>query len=161
LEAAGLLRPLDQAPPIRSNPLVLSLNDTLAAGILLSKGGESYQTQASILGFFSQVQHWYGDTARYAGDPMAQVSTDYLESRQSATGEFAEVPVPNAPTEAEFDAGAAHGTHFIDFTVFAGDQSEKEYLRHIGLLDSDFRPVGPQALNLAQYLQQAASQAAN
>ena len=67
LEVAGLLRPVDQAPPIRDNALVLSLNSTLATGILLAKGGENYRTQADILAFFSQVQRWYGDTARFAG----------------------------------------------------------------------------------------------
>ncbi|HET6719725.1 MAG TPA: CARDB domain-containing protein, partial [Rhodocyclaceae bacterium] len=42
LEVAGLLRPLDEAPPIRNHPEVLSLNATLATGILLAKGGEIY-----------------------------------------------------------------------------------------------------------------------
>jgi hypothetical protein len=32
-------------------------------------------------------------------------------------------------------------THFINFNVFAGGLGELEYLRHIGVLDADFRPV--------------------
>ena len=46
----------------------MSLNATLATGILLGKAGDSYRTQADLLGFFTKVQQWYGDTARYAGD---------------------------------------------------------------------------------------------
>ena len=97
LETAGLLRPADQAPPIRSTPPVVSLNATLATGILLAKGGESYRTQADILGFFVQVQAWYGDSARYAGDPAAiKVGIDHTEVRQGDTLDadvVTEVPV--------------------------------------------------------------------
>ncbi|MFN4116304.1 MAG: hypothetical protein ACK4F7_07375, partial [Inhella sp.] len=158
LEVAGLLRPVDDAPPIRQHELVLSLNATLASGILLGKGGDSYRTQADLLGFFAQVQAWYGDTARYAGDAnAAHAPIDYHEIRETDDGTYVEVPVPVAPNPADYDQGARQGTHFISFDVFAGGRAEMEYLRHIGLLDADFQPLGPQALNLTQYLQQAAS----
>jgi subtilase family serine protease len=160
LEAAGLLRPLDEAPPIRDHPQVLSPNATLATGILLGKGGDSYRTEADILGFFSKVQTWYGDTAGYAGDThAAQAPVDYLEVRQIPEGSV-EIPVPAMADAVRFDLGASHATHFIDFNIFVGGQSELEYLRHIGVLDEDFKAVAGQALDLGRYLQQAAAETA-
>ncbi len=159
LESAGLLRPLDEAPPIRDNPKVVSLNATLATGILLAKAGESYRTQADILGFFAKVQQWYGDTARYAGDPnAAKVGIDYVETRTDDQGNTVEIPVPKLADAQAFDMNAAQDTHFINFNIFAGSNTEREYLRHIGVLDADFNPVSAQALNLSQYLQQTAQQ---
>ncbi|MES2942355.1 MAG: hypothetical protein V4772_05745, partial [Pseudomonadota bacterium] len=160
LEAAGLLRPLDEAPPIRTNPKVVSLNATLASGILLGKGGETYKTQADILGFFNKVQQWYGDTARYAGDASAVVAPiDYIENRTSADGAVA-IPVPKLANPSDYDQNAAQDTHFLSFNVFVGGRAEQEYLRHIGVLDENFDPIGAQALKLTQYLQQAAEQSA-
>ncbi|WP_034607036.1 hypothetical protein, partial [Chitinimonas koreensis] len=159
LEAAGMLRPLDEAPPIREDAKVVSLNATLASGILLARGGDSYRTQADLKGFFEQVQKWYGDTARYAGDPdAAKAPVEYIETRTDSQGYQAEVPVPAHADPAAHDRNATQKTHFLDFDVFAGSQAELEYLRYIGVLDADFNPVGPQALNLAQYLQQTAQQ---
>ncbi|HNN85589.1 MAG TPA: CARDB domain-containing protein, partial [Accumulibacter sp.] len=110
LEAAGLLRPSNEAPPIRDNPQVLSLNATLATGILLSKGGDSYRTQADLLGFFAKVQQWYGDTARYGGDPKAaKAEIDYTEVRQGGTYDqdvIAEIPVPVMANPADYDLNA-------------------------------------------------------
>ena len=84
LEIAGLLRPQSEAPPIRDNPKVVSLNATLATGILLGRAGDSYRTQADLVGFFAKVQQWYGDTARYAGDPRsATVPFASWESRKA------------------------------------------------------------------------------
>ncbi|MCP4925155.1 MAG: hypothetical protein GY916_04335, partial [Gammaproteobacteria bacterium] len=159
LEAAGLLRPADEAAPVLENPEVVSLNATLASGILLSKGGEVYRTQADILGFFSTIQTWYGDTAKYAGDPDAAVwGTEYVEVRVTEQGDQVEVPVPEMVGADFLARDAAADTHFINFNVFAGAVSELEYLRYQGLLDADFNPIGPQALNLSQYLQQSAQQ---
>ena len=161
LETAGLLRAEGEAPPIRSDELVLSLNATLATGILIGRGGDSYRTQADLLGFFAKVQQWYGDTARYAGDAQAATApVDYHEIREDDEGNYAEIPVPVAPDRADYDLGTSQETHFISFDVFAGGRAELEYLRHLGVLDAEFNPVGPQALNLTQYLQQAAAREA-
>ena len=160
LEAAGLLRPVGEAPPIRKDPKVVSLNATLATGILLSKGGDSYRSQADLLGFFNKVQQWYGDTASYSGDAAATKSViDYLEVRKTEDGQI-DSPVPKLADPAAYDQHAAQDTHFLNFNVFVGGRSEMEYLRHIGVLGQDFQPVGAQALNLTQYLQQAAAQTA-
>ena len=59
---------------------------------------------------------------------------------------------------ADYPRNARHETHFLNFNIFVGGQSELEYLRHIGVLDGNFNPVPGQALNLTQYLQQAAEQ---
>ena len=108
LEAWGLLRPVDEAPPIRLDTQVVSLNATLATGILLSKAGESYRTQADLLGSFSEVQQWYGDTARWAGDPMAaHAPVASVEERHDADGNQVFVPVPAAPNPVDYDLHAA------------------------------------------------------
>ncbi|HLF95978.1 MAG TPA: CARDB domain-containing protein, partial [Methylococcaceae bacterium] len=159
LESAGLLRPAGEAPPIRDNPKVISLNATLASGILLAKGGEDYRTQGDVLGFFAKVQQWYGDTAKYAGDPgAAKTAVDYTEVRIDDEGNEAHIPVPVMADPADFTPDAAHATHFLNFNVYAGGRAELEYLRHVGVLDEEFRPVAAQSLNLSQYLQQAAEQ---
>ncbi|MDK2126935.1 putative Ig domain-containing protein, partial [Parachitinimonas caeni] len=151
LEAAGLLRPLDEAPPIRADGKVMSLTATLATGLLLGRGGEQYRTQADLVSFFSKVQQWYGDT------PQALAPVDYEEYRAADGGNAVAIsPVPVAPKAADYRTEAAHATHFLSLDVFAGGLAEMEYLRNIGLLDQDFKPIGPKALNLAQYLQQAA-----
>ncbi|MDB5858608.1 MAG: hypothetical protein JWQ76_2297, partial [Ramlibacter sp.] len=150
LETAGLLRPVDEAPPIRNGAKVVSLNATLATGILLSKAGESYRTQADILGFFAQVQKWYGDTAAYAGDRNAvKAAIDHYEYRYDADGTEVQVPVPVLANPADYDLGAAGDTHFINFNIFAGGVAEQEYIAGLGITQ--------QALNLTQYLQQAAA----
>ncbi|UUZ69428.1 putative Ig domain-containing protein [Polaromonas sp. P2-4] len=162
LEAAGLLRPLSEAPPIRENPKVISLNATLGTGILLAKGGESYSTQADLLGFFAKVQQWYGDTAKWAGDPdAAKAEVEYEEVRTDENGNEVYIPVPKMADAADFDRHAQQETQFLNFNVFAGGSTELEYLRHIGVLDANFNPVSAQALNLTQYLQQAAQQNAD
>ena len=161
LEAAGLLRPLDEAPPIRNDAKVLSLNATLASGILLSKAGQNYRTQADILSFFAKVQQWYGDTARTSVDPNALTAPiEYAEYRVDIEGNEVNVPVPAFADPNLFDRKATQDTHLVNFNVFAGSITELEYLRHQGLLDEKFRPIGPQALNLTQYLQQSAQQTA-
>ena len=121
LENAGLLRALDQAPPIRNNPKVVSLNATLASGILLEKRGDSYRTQADVLGFFAKVQEWYGDTAKFAGDPSARkAGIEYIEYRRDDEGNEVEIPVPNMADPAAFNRHAQQQTHFLNFNVFAG-----------------------------------------
>ncbi|HAY28075.1 MAG TPA: hypothetical protein DCY47_11380, partial [Candidatus Accumulibacter sp.] len=152
LEAAGILRPADEAAPIRAQAKVLSLNATLGAGILLSRGGDRYRTHADLAAFFAKVQEWYGDTARHIGDASARKApVDYFETRQNRDGSVA-VPVPHLADRNRFDLGAAHASHFLDFSVFVGDRSELEYLRHVGVLDEDFRPVAAQSLDFARHL---------
>ncbi|UOP01493.1 CARDB domain-containing protein [Kingella potus] len=98
LELAGLLRAENEAAPVRATPQVVSLNATLATGILLSKAGEEYRTQPDMLSFFAKIQAWYGDTARHAGDKEAKVrEIHHLEVRKDEQGNYAESPVPKDP----------------------------------------------------------------
>jgi len=82
---------------------------------------------------------------------------DYIEGRESADGDYVEVPVPKTPVAADYAQDAASKTQFVSFHTFVGGRAQLEYLRHIGLLDAKFQPIGPQALNLTQYLRQAAA----
>ncbi|WP_346949757.1 putative Ig domain-containing protein, partial [Dyella sp.] len=160
LESAGMLLPADQAPPITTNPQVVSLNATLAAGILMSKGGDSYRTQADLLGFFAKVQQWYGDTSIYAGDPnAAKGPIDHYETRTDDDGDEIEVPVPALADPADYDQHAGRTLQFENFQIFVGSQAELEYLRAQGLLDDKFNPLPGKSLNLTQYLQLVAQQA--
>ena len=158
LEEAGLLRPENEAPAIRENINVLSLTANLATGLLLSKAGESYKSQASIKAFFEQIQQWYGDTSKWAGDPEAlKAKVAYYEIRTNDKGDSVEIPVSENITVEDLLLNNQGNPHFINFNVFVGDQSYLEYLRKLGLLDEDFNPVGAQALALKQYLQQMAT----
>jgi hypothetical protein len=158
LEEAGLLRPENEAPPIRENIDVLSLTANLATGLLLSKAGESYKSQASIKAFFEQIQQWYGDTSKWAGDPEAlKAQVAYYEIRTNDKGDQIESPVPKNISIEDLILNNQDNPHFINFNVFVGDKAHLEYLRNIGLLDGEFNPIGAQALALKQYLQQLAA----
>ncbi|WP_205678900.1 CARDB domain-containing protein [Aquisphaera insulae] len=61
LEDAGLLRPEDQAPPIRQDPKVMSLVATLASGLLVGPAGDQIVTNGNLLNFWAQVRRWYGN----------------------------------------------------------------------------------------------------
>ncbi len=67
LEAAGYLRPTNTAPAIRENPLVVSLSNTLATGLLLATGGQQILTDGNLATFFTQVRKWYGHDADLLG----------------------------------------------------------------------------------------------
>ncbi|MGA8137346.1 MAG: CARDB domain-containing protein, partial [Pseudomonas gingeri] len=128
LQSAGLLLPAGQAPVIVATPQVVSLNATLAAGILLSKGGDNYRTQADILGFFQKVQQWYGDTAQYSGDPNAAVAPiDHYEVRSDKQGNEVLVPVSKLADAADYDLHLGRTLQFENFIVFVGATSELEY----------------------------------
>jgi len=60
LEEAGLLRAEDEAPPVREDPLLMSLMSTLAAGILVGPAGDEIVTSGSAAAFFENVREWYG-----------------------------------------------------------------------------------------------------
>ena len=56
LTQAGLLRPEDQPPEVHDNPVLVSLQDTLAAGILAGPAGKQIITSGNLVEFFNQVQ---------------------------------------------------------------------------------------------------------
>ncbi|WP_048324300.1 CARDB domain-containing protein, partial [Crocosphaera watsonii] len=71
LEMAGLLRPEDTAPPVREEPLVLSLMATLATGILAGPVGNQIITNDNLIDFFKQIRQWYGHDAELIGQNTA------------------------------------------------------------------------------------------
>ncbi|MEI9924480.1 MAG: hypothetical protein WDN50_13950 [Bradyrhizobium sp.] len=81
LTQAGLLRPVDQPPEIHDNPVLVSLQATLAAGILAGPAGKQIITNGNLLQFFDQVRQWYGD------DPTK--TTPYAVTRQGRYGQSA------------------------------------------------------------------------
>ena len=93
IEAAGLLREEDDAPPVRENPLVLSMMATLASGILVGAAGEQIITNGDLLGFFSQLRTWYGHNEELLGQ--------------------------NAPPPREaYDLNTSNTTHYEAFNIY-------------------------------------------
>ncbi|MAE66325.1 MAG: hypothetical protein CMJ18_18805, partial [Phycisphaeraceae bacterium] len=97
LEEAGLIRPEGDVPPIRENPLVVSLMAVLTAGVLAGPAGESLiadaPTPTSLIELFEQVRAWYG----------------HDEDRIGSAG---------VPSLEDFDLGTSRQTHFEAFKVF-------------------------------------------
>ena len=79
LEQASLLRPTDEAPPIRTAPQVLSLLSTLSTGVLLGRAGQSIISTGDLVEFFTNVRNWYGETATAE---VAHNSTTHTQSLQ-------------------------------------------------------------------------------
>ena len=134
----------------------------LATGILLQSGNHSYTTKADILGFFTQVQQWYGQV------PSATAVAPLGSTETRLTDDGGEVisPVAQSPNPADFvNPYSTAPNQFIDLNVFSGGLAQLEFLRRIGVLETGpdgvgFVPTGPAALNLLQYIQQASTTAA-
>ncbi len=92
LEEAGILRAVDDVPPIREAPHVLSLMATLTSGILAGPAGEEIITGGGLVDFFAQVRAWYGHDAdqMQAGDPERD----------------------------DFDLGLSQPTHYESFNIY-------------------------------------------
>jgi len=102
LEESGLLREEAGVPPVREQPLVVSLMATLSTGVLLGPAGEQIITSGSLLEFFENVRTWYGH------DPSLQSRSVDLEDPVDPEDAFD----PGA-----FDLGLSHPTHFEKFTI--------------------------------------------
>ncbi|MBD2200392.1 MULTISPECIES: CARDB domain-containing protein [Calothrix] len=93
LELAGLLRPEDQAPPVRENTLVVSLMATLATGILAGPAGKQIITDGNLVSFFDKVRQWYGNDSSNIG-------------------------TKNLPNFQDYDLGVSGRTHFEAFNIY-------------------------------------------
>ena len=93
LEEAGLLRKENTAPPLRQDPLVISLVATLGTGILVSPAGKSSFTDGNLVNFFTSVRKWYGDTPSLIGNSS----------------------IPDAQT---YNLGLSQPTHFAAFNLY-------------------------------------------
>lgn len=100
LEQANLLRPEDEAPPVREREHVISLMATLATGLVVGPAGQSIRTSGDLVEFFTQVRRWYGhEDGRVlppGGHPLG-------------------LPLPDPAT---FDLGVSHATHQEAFQVY-------------------------------------------
>ena len=63
LEQGGMLRDVDDIPPIREQKKIVSLMATLSAGVLIGPAGQEIQSSGNLLQFFEDVRRWYGHDA--------------------------------------------------------------------------------------------------
>ncbi|HSC16225.1 MAG TPA: pre-peptidase C-terminal domain-containing protein, partial [Gammaproteobacteria bacterium] len=167
LEEAGLIRPVDAAPPVRQDPKVQSLMSVLATGILVGPAGSSYQTQASLVEFFANVRKWYG----HDPDRMVEIAGYDVRTSDGAT---VSIPIPKLPEFADYDLGLTQRTHFQTFNVFApfvgsGSTSSfdlpsvnateelspfeiSRYLQEVAAQGRQASIIGPQAFGANQFL---------
>ena len=93
LEDAGILRGVDDLPPLRESASVLSLVAVLSSGILAGPAGESIVTTDNLPDFFTHVRTWYGHDPNLLGSP-------------------------GIPDVSQFDLGTSAPTHFAAFNVY-------------------------------------------
>ncbi|HWY88731.1 MAG TPA: pre-peptidase C-terminal domain-containing protein, partial [Gemmataceae bacterium] len=112
LTQAGLLRPVDVPPQVSQNPVLFSLQTALAAGILAGPAGKQIITSGNLVGFFNQVQQWYGSTpnqlSKYIGTGTDSTTPDeggtYLQA--------------NPPPASDFNLNESQPTHYEGFYVY-------------------------------------------
>src|SRR5207253_7908812 len=75
LTQAGLLRPVDVPPQVHDNPVLMSLQATLAAGVLAGPAGNQIITSGNLTDFFNHVRKWYGDDSTKVS-PFVGTGTD-------------------------------------------------------------------------------------
>ncbi|RUY63435.1 hypothetical protein EN962_33885, partial [Mesorhizobium sp. M7A.F.Ca.CA.001.09.2.1] len=111
LELAGILRPVDEAPPINQDPVVQSVLSVLTTGVLYGAAGEEVRSDGNLVSFFEQIHKWYGD------QPGTLAPIDHVEIRQNDCY-YLEVPVPALSKYSDFDLGLSQRTYFENFNVF-------------------------------------------
>jgi hypothetical protein len=124
LELAGMLRPLDEAPPIRLNPSCDQPERHLGHEHPVQQGGRELPEPGRHPG---PVRPGPEMVWRH-GKLAARAPIDYVQVRRTDEGEV-EIPMPEMADAASYDLNAAQDTHFINFNVFAGGQSEAEYVQ--------------------------------
>ncbi|MCC5624358.1 hypothetical protein [Nostoc sp. CHAB 5715] len=108
LEQAGLLRPENQAPPIRENPQVISLMATLATGLLLGPAGNQIISSNNLVNFFEQVRKWYGNNPSLREQESAVDLKQYdLGLSQKTHAQSFNVYVPFGDARVELPQGVA------------------------------------------------------
>jgi hypothetical protein len=112
LTQAGLLRPEDQPPAVHDNPVLVSLQTTLAAGILAGPAGKQIITDGNLVDFFNQVKTWYGDDPGKIS-PYVGIATDTTSSDDSTT--YLEASPPPA---SGFNLNQSARTHYEGFNVY-------------------------------------------
>ncbi|MBL8482577.1 MAG: hypothetical protein JNJ60_10290, partial [Rhodocyclaceae bacterium] len=152
LEQAGLLRAVDVPPEVHANPVLVSLQSTLAAGILAGPAGQQIITGGNLVDFFNQVRLWYGEDGTEI-TPYITVKHD-LVSPDDPTTYLSFDP----PPAADFDLHAAAPTHYQGVYVYVPWANDWDFPQHPDHTDSDeTHPENPnfvnvQAPNFAQFL---------
>ncbi|MBI3350329.1 MAG: putative Ig domain-containing protein, partial [Burkholderiales bacterium] len=113
LEESGLLRPADQAPPIRTDEKVISLMATLTSGILVGPVGRQISGPATLSAFFDQMHKWYGDMPGTITDLLG---VDMRESQDC--GEYG-IPVPVSGNYGDYNLALSHPTYFQSINIFS------------------------------------------
>jgi large repetitive protein len=114
LETAGLLRPVDAVPVIRTRTLVASMLSTLATGVLLGNAGQKLVSTGDLVGFFANVRKWYGEDTKLAINP-------------ELGAQVVNLPAPNAQ---QLDLHATSPTHTQGISIyvpFMYSQVDKAY----------------------------------
>src|SRR5207244_2753755 len=106
LTQAGLLRPEDQPPEVHDNPVLVSLEATLAAGILAGPAGKQIITNGNLVEFFDQVAKWYGNDPSKIS-PYVGTGTDNTTADEGGTYLQA-----NPPPAGDFNLNVAGRTHY-------------------------------------------------
>jgi CARDB len=111
LEEAGLLRPDNQAPPIRSEQKVQSLLSVLSTGILYGPAGKQVAATGDLLGFFENIHEWYGDPPDTIApiDHYVHLSNDFFKL---------DLPVPALAKYADYNLNLSQPTYFQNVNVY-------------------------------------------
>src|SRR5262249_4047012 len=118
LEETGLLLPDGTAPPIRTDPQIISVEATLGAGILAGPAGQQILPTGTLSDFFDKIRQWYGN------DPTQLAPTDPNAPHftSNSLGFFGLLSDPNSipalPTFDQYNLGLSLPTTFEAFSVY-------------------------------------------
>ena len=149
LEQAGVLLPDGTTPPVRQDPLIMSVMATLATGVLAGPAGSGIIPGGNVAQFFGELLQWYGNNM----NQTAPVASFNIHGN----------PVATLPTAGQFNLNAQMPTSFEDFNVYvpwlAWDQRANlpPSFQITSVQDVNGQPVIP--LDLSQYLHSGAQDA--
>ncbi len=143
LEQGGLLREVDDIPPIREQERIVSLMATLSSGILIGPAGQEVKSTGDLMAFFEDVRSWYGN------DPSQMGEVEFYDPRKSDCDE-GEIPVPAIAQFDDYDLGLTQPTHFESFRVYVPWMGFED--RGAGL-PPDYQINGPQPVDGNEFAQ--------
>ncbi|MCB1964700.1 MAG: APHP domain-containing protein, partial [Candidatus Accumulibacter sp.] len=143
LVQAGLLRAVDEPPAVHDNPLLVSLQAMLTAGILAGPAGQQIITDGNLVHFFDQVRTWYGEDPSQT-TPYSTVKQD-LVSPDDPTSYWSFDP----PPASDFNLRQSAPTHYEGFYVYVPWANDWDFPTHPDHGDSDeTHPENPNFLNV-------------
>jgi len=143
LVRAGLLRAVDEPPAVHDNPLLVSLQAMLSAGILAGPAGRQIITNGNLVQFFEQVRTWYGEDPSKT-TPYSSVKQD-LVSPDDPTSYWSFDP----PPAADFNLHQTAPTHYEGFYVYVPWANDWDFPTHPDAGDSDeTHPENPNFRNV-------------